>query len=826
MQKKLISLLVAVIVMGLYLPMCVFAAPNDDITMEAEVGFDGHFKLTQWTPVSVYIENRGQDIKGDIEIVGDQDSSTAMLFTAPAVIPKGSKKRIDLYVRMNTLQKQMNIDLKSNGKVLKTIEVDQLIPMSTANFMMGVLTEDQSGLSYWWEKQSGDRLFSKYEPIALEVYDIPDRREPMDNFSMLIIDDFDTSQLTSTQKESLSAWVDRGGILLIGTGGSGIKTLKGLSSDVVSIEDGGISKEVKPKVLQDLAETEILTDVPVELMDLSYDSSWKVVAGENTSPYILMKRQGNGYIFVSSFSIGKQPITGWSGSKILWERVFEKYLDSDAVIMLKEPQMYRDISSSESNYSIFEALANISEMDPPSADKLIIILMIYLIIIGPLNYFLLKKIDRRELAWFTIPVLVILFSLGIYSLGSKVKGNEVVANVISTVELSEDSPSKNIDTYTGVFIPKRGDYSFSMEGDGFLVPGVNRDDSYNGLDRGGKKEITAQIIQGANPTAKVFDINMWTMETFFTETYRDDLGSLDGDLLYRDGKIIGSIENNTNFPLEDVVIMTNIGYHRVGNLAGGAKKDINFKVTEYDGQNPYSDVIKFSMIDDVYPPTDKGAYFTKRRLVQDMVPIPSSSYDKDDGNIKLEAVVFGFNNQKLADEIYVDGKLPKKSYHTNLVIDKLYIQTGVDGKVAILPGMVIAEIDERKSSQVEMHEMDGVSPIYLYGSKNVSFYFDMNGLDNVDIDDLTIYLKTEEGKWHGEIPATIRIYDRETDNFVDVGEGLTIDRNNGTIDIDPALLERYIDGDGRLYINVGIEEDVERDYAILRPTIGIEGRQR
>ena len=342
MKKICFILLVTLLVTGVIPFSHVLAAP-DDITMEAEVGFDGNFKLTNWIPVRVYIENRGEDIKGNIEIIGNQDESTAMLFTAPAVIPKGSKKRIDLYVRISTLQKNMTIDLTSKGKVLKTIEVGNLIPMPVTNFMLGVLSDDRSGLNYWWEKQSGDRLFTRYEAIALDGEDIPTKKEVMDNFAMVVMDDFDMGELSSDQRDVILEWVNGGGILVIGTGSSGVKTLKGAMPAIGSIEGEDTIKVVKPKVLEDLAETEIVTDVPFEIMNLKYDNSWSVVAGDEFSPYIIMKRLGSGYIFISSFALGKQPMTGWTGSKSLWESVFSKSLDGDDLIRLRDPQVAIDM---------------------------------------------------------------------------------------------------------------------------------------------------------------------------------------------------------------------------------------------------------------------------------------------------------------------------------------------------------------------------------------------------------------------------------------------------------------------------------------------------
>lgn len=848
MKKICFILLVTLLVTGVIPFSHVLAAP-DDITMEAEVGFDGNFKLTNWIPVRVYIENRGEDIKGNIEIIGNQDESTAMLFTAPAVIPKGSKKRIDLYVRISTLQKNMTIDLTSKGKVLKTIEVGNLIPMPVTNFMLGVLSDDRSGLNYWWEKQSGDRLFTRYEAIALDGEDIPTKKEVMDNFAMVVMDDFDMGELSSDQRDVILEWVNGGGILVIGTGSSGVKTLKGAMPAIGSIEGEDTIKVVKPKVLEDLAETEIVTDVPFEIMNLKYDNSWSVVAGDEFSPYIIMKRLGSGYIFISSFALGKQPMTGWTGSKSLWESVFSKSLDGDDLIRLRDPQVAIDMQRGV-GYGIFEVLSNIEEMAPPSASKLIIILIIYLLVVGPLNYIILKKMDRRELAWFTIPILVVFFSIGIYGIGNMAKGTEIVSNAISVARLWNDNENRSVNTYSGIFIPKQGDYIFSSDGGGFLLPNIESDFYYSDRpDRGQEREIVAEIVQGGEPSVKIFNAKMWTMETFSTETRIDNMGSIDGSLAYKDGKIIGTVENNTSLPLEDVVVLSSLGYCKVGNLAAGAKKNIEFEIMDYGSHDPYVASLKYVMLDDVYPMDNRNENvsssdrlkFTRRRLLEDNFILPeehtkttsasgkseaSEDGDNRDG-VNIEAFVFGFNNQRLVDDIEVQGKAPQKSYYTNLIMDKLHIDTEVDGKVVILPGIVKADIDEEKSRQVDRYEIyDDLSPVFLYGSKEVYFYFDMGKFNYIDMDNLTVYIKSDEGKGLNSALLAVGLYDKDGEDYIDEGEGFKIDMDTGVIEVDPAYLEKYVDDDNRLYIRVGTKGDGDRDTGVFRPTIGVEGRRR
>ena len=45
------------------------------------------------------------------------------------------------------------------------------------------------------------------------------------------------------------------------------------------------------------------------------------------------------------------------------------------------------------------ALANLPSLAVPSAELLLAIIVGYILLIGPLSYLVLRRLDRRELAW-------------------------------------------------------------------------------------------------------------------------------------------------------------------------------------------------------------------------------------------------------------------------------------------------------------------------------------------------------------------------------------------------------------------------------------------
>ena len=89
-------------------------------------------------------------------------------------------------------------------------------------------------------------------------------------------------------------------------------------------------------------------------------------------------------------------------------------------------------------------------------------LLAYIVLIIPVNYLVLKKLDRRELAWVTAPALVFLFSGASYAVANAIKGGKLTVNRAVIYEAFA-----NTDTATGygqftLYSPRRASYDISL----------------------------------------------------------------------------------------------------------------------------------------------------------------------------------------------------------------------------------------------------------------------------------------------------------------------------------------------------------------------------
>ena len=77
---------------------------------------------------------------------------------------------------------------------------------------------------------------------------------------------------------------------------------------------------------------------------------------------------------------------------------------------------------------MLNALNTLPSLALPPIGGLLILLFGYILLVGPLNYLLLRRLDRREWAWVTMPLLVVGFAVAAYVYGNTLRGGQVIIN--------------------------------------------------------------------------------------------------------------------------------------------------------------------------------------------------------------------------------------------------------------------------------------------------------------------------------------------------------------------------------------------------------------
>jgi hypothetical protein len=423
-HPELIHILTVVILILGLLPTSGVQAQARGLTIEVSTATDGYFKYGEWLPIWVELENTGPDV--DVEIqVRITGSSGSSVYAAPASMPNGARKRVPLYVLPNNFSHEIEVQALSEGEVLASRTLP-IVGLANITFTFGMIAPEQGALSLI----KGLVLPGRVRSIAaanLSLRDLPDRSEGFSSFDVIIINDSDTSQLNNDQKTALTHWVRQGGQLVIGGGAGAMRTASGIPEELLAlIPNNLIEVNALPEIAA-FAETEpIQNPGPFSLATGETGGSSIVVAAGN-QPVVLEKKVGSGTAYFIALDLANAPFNGWPGTTDFWEKLFgpvATYPD-----WLPPDMSNRQMAANQMNY----ALSTLPALDLPSIQTLAVLLGFYILMVGPVNYGLLRWKKRLHWAWITIPVLTIAFSAGAFGIGYLLRGNDIILNKIAIV---------------------------------------------------------------------------------------------------------------------------------------------------------------------------------------------------------------------------------------------------------------------------------------------------------------------------------------------------------------------------------------------------------
>ena len=89
-------------------------------SLDYSIGFNGHFQLNNWTPLSVVLDNRGRATSGNLEVIVTSGSEYQgdvyrTIYTTEVDLPQNSKKRYAFTILIKSFTHELIIRL---GKMM------------------------------------------------------------------------------------------------------------------------------------------------------------------------------------------------------------------------------------------------------------------------------------------------------------------------------------------------------------------------------------------------------------------------------------------------------------------------------------------------------------------------------------------------------------------------------------------------------------------------------------------------------------------------------------------------------------------------------------
>ena len=544
----LLALLIAV-----HAPMPVKAASAVDIQVRSLLG--GRYEPGGWAALEVTLVNDGTPTEG--WLTSDTDTGSVRRFVE---MPAGSRKLVTLYVQPSGFQQQIEVRYEEpNGTVRAAAEVRIFEQLQDQLAIVG------DGTGILRAQLAGARSLEAPEPVSFGSADLPDRPEALSGLSTIIWAG-DSSALGDGQRRALERWVADGGRLIV-VAGADWQARTAAFTDLLPIPALAASDGVSQAALATWAGSD---DRPPPKTTVAtgtlHAEARALVAAADGVPLLSMRPIGAGHTILLGPDLATDDYRDWDASGAFWSRLLPSTALFEGLFGGGMPD--RELRSS----AMQGALNTLPALEVPPAELLLAVIVGYILLIGPVSYLVLRRLDRRELAWVTAPVLVLLFTACSYGIGVSLKGSQVIINQLAIVRSSTAGTAATAEVYAGVFSPTRTSFDMVVEADALLGQLRNQVRG-DGLapDTAGR----AVVEQGDPARLTDLAIPAGGYEFLRADAIVEHRPVVEVTWTIDGGRITGTVTNVSELTLEDVAYISAGGGEMIGTLEPGQSGQFN-----------------------------------------------------------------------------------------------------------------------------------------------------------------------------------------------------------------------------------------------------------
>jgi hypothetical protein len=189
-------------------------------------------------------------------------------------------------------------------------------------------------------------------------------------------------------------------------------------------------------------------------------------ADEQVAPLVLRWPYGTGQVTLVAFDLDRPPFTTWVGQADFWKVLLPR---CGVKPPAKPSQSPKSVSSEDRGVAdlasdLQKRLDQFEDVSVISFGWVAVFILIYIIVVGPLDYLFLKKVVKRlELTWITFPTVVLVVSVGAYVTAYALKGNDLKINKVDLVDIDLAGQRAYGTTWFTLFSPRIQLYTVGIE---------------------------------------------------------------------------------------------------------------------------------------------------------------------------------------------------------------------------------------------------------------------------------------------------------------------------------------------------------------------------
>ncbi len=556
------------------------------VTLYSESAFLGMSPGAGVFPLRIHIENTGRSTSGVVEV-----EAGAYRMSYPVELPTGSRKSFLAYVSIEYYDPP-RIVFKGEREYLEhRFRTER---HSSAQIAVASIAERPGAITFFkrlnWTAQSTQQQVGD---VYCKPGELPDRAIGYDSIAMVVLGE-GSERMKDTEVRALKLWMLTGGTIVLFGGAANPVLQDERWAELIPVREASPQSRALPREFRDYG-TNGLPSGPVSVIDGKLAPGCEEVR-LGRSRLFAVRRVGFGRLVYCPFDLTEQPLRIWEGRARLLDhklgvrsaghvrtRLLAQFLPP-----VRDTMGYFPPGYGGSYGGVYVSIgsegptpSNPFSARAPDAGIVAGILIAYLVVGVPVNFLLVRRKGRGELAWFTTPILSLGFAAAFFWFARDLYSAQLSVSEKGILVVDESLPEGSYVGHCAVYFPRGGRYDLGLESVEHVSPAKSGSDHYfytpysrrqgtdtfeamNAFDVG---EVRIPGFEAGNLSFHEFALFRSVPGRRWLETKLSRTGRVDRPL-------IGTVTNKSPFPMRGASLFFKSRRFEIGDLAPGAAMNI------------------------------------------------------------------------------------------------------------------------------------------------------------------------------------------------------------------------------------------------------------
>jgi hypothetical protein len=559
-----------------------------------EIGIDGHFKVGRWTPIAVSLAD---DVAESVQLavwVPDPDGNPTRQPAAEAFQPGTSEPRLRSVFCTGRMDGVVRVDLEVDGKVVESRTIRSSDPGSDA---VRMLPPDTLDAEYWIvlgsadgyqqaadaiNVQEGEPRLGATRPLHIiplaEAAAIPTQTHGLDAVDVIAING--VHEIDEATQRAIRRWVEQGGHLVVSTSSREAWDRLGFSSwmPVQNVREVRVRDPVRDLdgLRSRFPRSGEFNPSGVTVLHFEQDVGERF-AQTRSGPVWARVPVGFGRTTLLGLDLAQRPLAAWDALPQLCELLADYQHERTTSRPQRTTARLSRTGVSDLGTQLATAIDRFPHMEEITNWMAMGLIVLYLLVVGPLDYLLVHRVLRRPyLTWVTLPLIVVTSAALAMTSARKHHPQALTANQVDLIDVDAASGLARLTHWSSFVSPETRRWSVEAEFHPWQEKHTENsalqwshinwlgipESGFRGMYRKGGVELAKPRYRFAPGLASLEDVplNIWSSLSVTARHIRqlpDGHATVESDLEGSVNQLYGTVTNRLDVPIEDWFIAHN-----------------------------------------------------------------------------------------------------------------------------------------------------------------------------------------------------------------------------------------------------------------------------